>query len=139
MKSLQYGLSEINLIAARLLSEVKGHNILVLVGPLGAGKTTLATAMLEVLGFKGEVTSPTFSYVNIYHLSDGRTVYHFDLYRLKNVAEFEQLGFFEYLDQPNSLVFIEWPEILLPILQDKILLLRLSAIDQERRNVEIGL
>lgn len=137
MKNLQYGLSEIDAIAARLLSEIKNHSIVALIGPLGAGKTTLTTAMLCALGVKGDITSPTFSYVNIYELSDGRMVYHFDLYRLKNVAEFEQLGFFEYLDQPNSLVFIEWPEILLPILNGKVSLLKLSSIDELRRNVEI--
>lgn len=139
MKNIKYSLSEIDAIAQGLILELKNYKIVGLVGALGTGKTTLICAMLRALGVKESVTSPTFTYLNQYQAVDGRSVYHFDLYRLKNIAEFEQLGFFEYLDQPNSLVFIEWPEILVPILQQKVLVLRLSSIDDQKRNISYEL
>ena len=139
MKNIQYFLPEIDSVAQRLLAEIKNHTIVALIGPLGAGKTTLVSVMLRILGVIEPVVSPTFTYVNRYKTADGRSIFHFDLYRLKTIEEFEQLGFFEYLDQPNSLVFIEWPEIVLPILQEKVSVLNISSIDETKRNISYGL
>ena len=139
MKIFEYNLSEIDTVAQKLLIEAKNHNIIALTGPLGAGKTTLTAAMLKALGVQGLVISPTFTYLNQYQAADGRRIYHFDLYRLQNIAEFAQLGFFEYLDQQNSLVFVEWPEIILPKLQQKVLLLNISSIDDKKRKISYEL
>ncbi|NBQ16795.1 tRNA (adenosine(37)-N6)-threonylcarbamoyltransferase complex ATPase subunit type 1 TsaE, partial [bacterium] len=57
------------------------------------------------------ITSPTYTYVNVYRLN-GITFYHFDLYRLNSLDDFIQAGFDEYLYQPDSYCFIEWPEII---------------------------
>jgi len=84
-------------------------------GPLGAGKTTLVRLMLNMLGVIEPVQSPTYTYVNVYKHNDV-TLYHFDLYRLNSLDEFLQAGFDEYLFQPNSYCFIEWPEIIEGIL-----------------------
>ncbi len=87
-----------------------------LTGTLGAGKTTLVQEMLAQLGVVGPVQSPTYTYVTLYHLADGRTVYHFDLYRLSSYEQFVQAGFDEYLHDENGICFIEWPEIVIPYL-----------------------
>ncbi|OGB86218.1 tRNA (adenosine(37)-N6)-threonylcarbamoyltransferase complex ATPase subunit type 1 TsaE [candidate division TM6 bacterium RIFCSPHIGHO2_12_FULL_38_8] len=139
MKTIEYDLSEINAVACKLLAEIKNHRIVGLIGPLGAGKTTWTQAMLRALGVCGPVISPTFTYLNQYQAADGRAIYHFDLYRLQNIAEFAQLGFFEYLEQSNSLIFIEWPEILLPNIQQKILLLNIASIDDKKRKISYEL
>ena len=87
-----------------------------LTGTLGAGKTTLVQEILTQLGVVGPIQSPTYTYVTLYQLADGRTVYHFDLYRLSSYEQFVQAGFDEYLYDENGICFIEWPEIVLPYL-----------------------
>ncbi len=81
-------------------------------GTLGTGKTTLVQEILEQLGIEGPVQSPTYTYVSVYQAANGKTVYHFDLYRLSSYNEFIQAGFDEYLYDESTLCFVEWPEIL---------------------------
>ncbi len=78
-------------------------------GQMGAGKTTLTKEILAQLGVRGSVQSPTFSLINEHQTESGQTIYHFDLYRLKNVQEALAIGIEEYLDSGN-LCLIEWPE-----------------------------
>ena len=85
------------------------HNILLLKGNLGAGKTTFTKYLLQSLGSNDEVSSPTYSIVNEYNSPKG-TIFHFDLYRLKNADEVEDIGIHEYLDHA-FLSIIEWPEV----------------------------
>ena len=91
-----------------ILPELK-HNILLLKGNLGAGKTTFTQFLLKNLGSKDEVNSPTYSIVNEYNSPKGK-IYHFDLYRLKNIEEVYDIGIEEYLDNA-FLCIIEWPEV----------------------------
>jgi tRNA threonylcarbamoyladenosine biosynthesis protein TsaE len=79
-------------------------------GDLGAGKTTLIKAMGQVLGVADAMSSPTFALVNEYRSGAGDPVYHFDLYRLKDAAELDAIGFSEYVDSGNY-CFIEWPQL----------------------------
>lgn len=85
------------------------HNILLLKGNLGAGKTTFSQFLLKNLGSTDEVSSPTYAIVNEYNSPKGK-VFHFDLYRLKNIEEAYDFGIEEYLDNA-FLCIIEWPEI----------------------------
>lgn len=91
-----------------ILPELK-HNILLLKGNLGAGKTTFTQFLLKNLGSEDEVNSPTYSIVNEYNSPKGK-IYHFDLYRLKNIDEVYDIGIEEYLDN-SFLCIIEWPEV----------------------------
>lgn len=91
-----------------ILPELK-HNILLLKGNLGAGKTTFTQFLLKNLGSEDEVNSPTYSIVNEYSSPKGK-IYHFDLYRLKNIEEVYDIGIEEYLDNA-FLCIIEWPEV----------------------------
>lgn len=85
-------------------------------GPMGAGKTTLIKEFLHQCGITQTVVSPTFSYVNTYYNDQKIAFYHFDLYRLSSLDEFIIAGFDELLSIPNSFHFIEWPELLEPLL-----------------------
>lgn len=85
------------------------HSILLLKGNLGAGKTTFTQFLLKKLGSEDEVSSPTYSIVNEYNTGKGK-VFHFDLYRLKNIDEVYDIGIEEYLDN-SFLCIIEWPEV----------------------------
>ncbi len=95
-------------IVEKILPRLK-HNIFLLKGNLGAGKTTFTQFLLKSLGSEDEVSSPTYSIVNEYNTPKGK-VYHFDLYRLKNIEEAYDIGIEEYLDNA-FLCIIEWPEV----------------------------
>lgn len=92
------------------------HHVLLLKGNLGAGKTTFTKILLKNLGSSDEVSSPTYAIVNEYDTPKGN-VYHFDLYRMKNIAEVYDIGIEEYLDSAY-LCIIEWPEIFEDELQE---------------------
>jgi tRNA threonylcarbamoyladenosine biosynthesis protein TsaE len=77
-------------------------------GPLGAGKTTLIRALIAGLGVAGPVRSPTYTLIEPYPLAGG-DLFHVDLYRLRNPAELDDLGFADLLDG-RSLCLVEWPE-----------------------------
>jgi len=114
--TLMYSIEEIDKALELLENLLLRYSIFTFTGTLGAGKTTLIRAFLEKLGVRDYITSPTFSYVNIYTTNNNRTVYHFDLYRMSSLEEFYAQGFEDYLQEPNSIVVIEWPEIIKPLL-----------------------
>ena len=95
-------------IVDKIVPELK-HNILLLKGNLGAGKTTFTKFLMKKLGSGDEVSSPTYSIVNEYSTPKGK-IFHFDLYRLKNIDEVYDIGIEEYLDN-SYLCIIEWPEV----------------------------
>lgn len=95
-------------VVTEILPELQ-HPILLLKGNLGAGKTTFTQFLLKNLGSQDEVNSPTYSIVNEYNTPKGK-IFHFDLYRLKNIEEVYDIGIEEYLDNA-FLCIIEWPEV----------------------------
>lgn len=91
---------------ARSLPDDPSGWLITLSGELGAGKTTLARALLHALGHTGPVPSPTYTLVEPYSLSFG-TLYHVDLYRIGGADELEFLG---WSDLREGLVLVEWPD-----------------------------
>jgi tRNA threonylcarbamoyladenosine biosynthesis protein TsaE len=98
-------------LGARIAACLSVGDAVALQGELGAGKTTLARAILEALGVDEEVPSPTFTLVQYYE-TPRLAVRHYDLYRIENAVEMEELGLEEALNQGAAL--IEWPERALP-------------------------
>ncbi|ROL61422.1 tRNA (adenosine(37)-N6)-threonylcarbamoyltransferase complex ATPase subunit type 1 TsaE [Bacteroidetes/Chlorobi group bacterium ChocPot_Mid] len=88
-------------------------DIVLLYGELGAGKTQFSKGICNYFGIEEPVTSPTFTLINQYDgLTDDSviTIYHIDLYRIKDQKEFEEIGLNEILDDDFSIKLIEWPE-----------------------------
>lgn len=111
-----YGLNELDKVVLNLIKKMRTHQVITFTGPLGAGKTTVIADLLKQCGITQPITSPTFTYVNVYQNLEGQTFYHFDLYRIESIDDFIAGGFDEYLYQPNSWAFIEWPELIRPLL-----------------------
>ena len=116
MHAISYSKNDLDAVAKKLSLLADDCTVFMFTGPLGAGKTTLIGGMLAHLGVTQAVTSPTFTYMQVYTTAGGRNVYHFDLYRIDSVDAFMAAGFDEYLYQPNSLIFIEWPEVIMPLI-----------------------
>ncbi len=100
-------LDAVTRLGAAIAAHLEAGDVVALRGDLGAGKTTLARAVLLARGHEGETPSPTFTLVQAYALP-GLEVAHFDLYRLKHPDEVEELGFYDAIAQGAAL--IEWPE-----------------------------
>lgn len=92
---------------AELAGQLRAGDLVTLTGPLGAGKTVLAKAIIASLGFAGDVSSPTFAIIHEYDEPGMRLpVVHADLYRLDDPQELEELGLF---DHDDGVVLVEWP------------------------------
>lgn len=114
--------------------------VVLLIGELGAGKTTLAKGIAKGLGAAApdDVSSPTFTLVHEYG-GDGRPkVYHIDLYRLDRVEQVEALGLDEIFDS-GAVVLLEWAKRFSGILPERRLEVRLTATGEFARRIEIDL
>lgn len=133
---IEYGLDQVGDIAKQCADLIKDVSIVTLTGSLGAGKTTLVAAILKSWGVQGPVVSPTFTYVNSYVLpKDHCRIYHFDLYRLHALGDFEQAGFNEYLYAPETMCLIEWPEIVMPLLEHSVAHIAIEFVGMDKRRL----
>ena len=116
---------------AELAARLQPGRHLLLEGDLGAGKSTLARAVLQALGVREDMPSPTFTLVQTYETRIG-PVWHVDLYRLSDPDEVLELGLEEAFE--DAVCLIEWPDRLGDNLPDSYSRLTLS-VDGERRQV----
>lgn len=101
--------SELVKVADYLSKNIKLPAVLMLFGDLGSGKTTFAKYFSQSLGVKDRITSPTFLICKNYKISKNSEFVHYDLYRLNNFAELEEIGLSDYLGGKN-IIYIEWAD-----------------------------
>jgi len=121
-------------LGERLAGEL-GRGVVLLIGNLGAGKTTLAKGIVSGMGAAAadDVASPTFTLIHEY---GGGRVYHVDLYRLEEAREVETLGL-EELFERDALVLIEWGERFPQFLPKQRTEIRMRAVGDEEREIEV--
>lgn len=91
-------------------NHLKPGAVICLIGDLGVGKTVFTKGLAHGMGITESITSPTFNIVNTYDLQDG-SFHHFDVYRIENPEELEDIGFDEYL-YGTDIVLIEWANLI---------------------------
>ena len=113
-------------------------NIIAFYGAMGGGKTTFIKAICKALGVSDVVNSPTFTIVNQYQSSRGFPIFHFDFYRIKNLAEAYDIGVEEYFGS-EGLSLIEWSEKIDSILPDDVIKVFISTNPDLSRTLRIEL
>lgn len=132
-----YSLNDLPKVATSIIDFVGDEKIWVLVGEMGAGKTTLTKALGQALGVLDTVKSPTFSIVNEYLTDKEETVYHFDFYRLESPEEAVSIGVEEYFYSGN-LCILEWPQKIGGLMPDKFLKIEIEDLGGEQRHYKLS-
>lgn len=131
MEKLSGSVNQTLEIGRQLARHLCGGEIILLSGPLGAGKTVLAKGIAQGLGInKDNVISPTFILLRVH--KGKHILQHFDLYRLKSVEDIFALGYEEYF-YSQAVTLIEWPQRLKFLLPKEFLRIRLIAKTKNKR------
>ena len=109
---------------------LRGGDVVLLDGEMGAGKTVFAKGVALGLGIEEEVTSPTYAYMNDY---DGR-LFHYDCYRIESAAQAESLGLADYFDM-GGICLIEWAQNIAPLLPKVVKRVVIKKLDEQRREI----
>lgn len=105
-----HSVSELEAVYARLVKEFSDRTLILLSGPVGAGKTTSTQAFLNILGFESG-SSPSFAIHQRYDKAGtNRHVDHVDLYRIEDTEDLEGTGFWDLFSQANAIVIVEWAD-----------------------------
>ncbi len=134
---MNYTISEIHRAVESIKPYLDEYKVVLFNGPMGAGKTTLISALCRSLGSTDDLSSPTFSIVNEYDSKAG-TIYHFDFYRINSIEEAFDFGVEEYL-YSDKLCFLEWSEKIQELLPTKYLIVNIEIISESERNLNIKL
>lgn len=135
---IHFSLEGIQQAAELFLKNIGEKKVIALHGNMGAGKSTFVHAICDALGVADAVSSPTFSIINEYSSANGDTIYHIDLYRLKDEAEAVNAGVEDCLYSRN-LCFVEWPEIIPDLLPEDALHCYLTVKGNNERMLQIKL
>ncbi len=130
-------LNEIESAAKQFVSVIGDKKVFAFYGLMGAGKTTFIKAVCKELGVEETITSPTFAIVNEYKSGSRESIYHFDFYRINKLEEAYDFGYEDYFYSGN-ICFIEWPELVEPILPIDVAKVQIREYDNGKRVVEIN-
>ena len=135
---VNFTLEHIPEAALKLLSVSSAYKVFAMHGEMGAGKTTFIHALCEAMGVEDVISSPTFSIINQYRTAKGQTVYHMDLYRIKDENEAINAGIEDCLYSGN-MCLVEWPEKVPGIFPADTLHITITVINDNTRKLQINL
>lgn len=109
--------------------------VIAYLGDLGAGKTAFTTGIVKGLGIECDVSSPTFAICNEYR-GNGKTLYHFDMYRVDGWDDLYSTGFFDYLDT-GAYICAEWSENIFGALPSDSIIVEINKLGDNERQIKI--
>lgn len=121
--------------AKSFANEIPNGSVIGYLGDLGAGKTAFTTGFVKGLGIDMDVSSPTFAICNEYH-GNGKTVYHFDMYRIDGWDDLYSTGFFDYLDT-GAYIIAEWSENIYGALPENSIMIEIIKLSDNERKFKI--
>ena len=122
-------------IGENLGKTLNGGEVVAFRGDLGSGKTCFTSGLAKGLGYKGDVTSPTFALINEY-LGGRLPLYHFDMYRISSWDELYSCGFFEYIEE-GGVVAAEWSENIESALPDNTIYVEFEKTGENSRKITV--
>lgn len=122
-------------IAQDFAKDLKNGAVVAYLGDLGAGKTAFTTGIVKGLGIDCNVSSPTFAICNEYR-GDGKTLYHFDMYRVDGWDDLYSTGFFDYLNT-GAYICAEWSENIFGALPDDSVIVEINKLSDNEREIKI--
>ncbi|GAA0535418.1 tRNA (adenosine(37)-N6)-threonylcarbamoyltransferase complex ATPase subunit type 1 TsaE [Chitinophaga japonensis] len=132
---------ELPQIAQAFWAHFKEQRVFTLEGEMGAGKTTFIKALCAAKGVEDATASPTFAIINQYVYHNGQeqlhTIYHLDLYRLRDEEEAIAAGIEDTLYQEEAVCFVEWPGIITRLLPKDTVNLHLEVLPDQRRRLTV--
>lgn len=127
--------SETVALAEKLAKDMPPGTVIGYLGDLGAGKTAFTTGLAKGLGIDTDVSSPTFAICNEYK-GNGKTLYHFDMYRIDGWDDLYSTGFFDFLET-DAYIAAEWSENIYGALPDDAVIVDISKISDTEREFKI--
>lgn len=123
-------------LGLKLAKSLKGGEVVAFRGGLGMGKTCFTRGLARGLGFKGDVTSPTFALINEY-IGGRLPLYHFDMYRISRWEDLYSTGFFDYIEQ-GGVIAAEWSENIENALPESTVTVTFVRLDDNKREVTVN-
>lgn len=120
-------------IAFNLAKTLPYGTVIAMFGDLGAGKTAFTRGFAKGMGIDSDVSSPTFALVNEYR-GNGKTLYHFDMYRISGWDDLYSTGYFDYLDEGATLI-IEWSENIEAVLPEDCIRVTINKTDDNNERI----
>ncbi len=132
-KRKSLSVADTSAIAVEFSKVLNKYNRIVLLGELGAGKTYFIKEVLKQFEIQ-DVNSPTFAIVNQYE--GNIKAYHFDFYRLKNFEELLEIGWLDYLNDEDAVMFIEWGDQIPQAVPEKRIEIKINVLEDLSREFE---
>ena len=131
METITYSREETVNLGKTVAKKLNGKTVIALKGGMGMGKTAFCEGIAKGLGITDYIVSPTFNIVNIYY--GDKTLYHFDMYRVSGLDDLLSTGYFDYLDDENGIMLIEWSENVLDLLPEYTKFITIQRINDSTR------
>jgi len=135
--SIDYFEEDLSVAAQWFVEQMAESRVFTFSGEMGSGKTTLIKEICKLMEVKETVSSPSFALVYEYFSPVHGTIYHFDLYRIKDISELYDIGYEDYVFSGNY-CFIEWPEIAAGILPETTRDVRIKINKDNSRNLSFA-